>query len=159
MPRIGFNQLPAAQRIGLQLQRTALTASAAAPCPLPGQYHYPVVARCSLSAASPCWAARLRRSPKTGHTICGPTLRKVVGGLEIQPELGGRIEGLSEKPRGLGRHTATPPDEFIDALQRNTEVLSQSNLGLSERSEEFFEQNLTRMRRNPDAGLHCYPLW
>ncbi len=48
----------AAQRLGLQLQRTALTANAEPQPPDARSYHESIGRSCSLSAASPCWAAR-----------------------------------------------------------------------------------------------------
>jgi hypothetical protein len=84
---------------------------------------------------------------------------KVVGCLQIEPELRSRVEGLREEPRRLRRNTALASNQLIDALDRDSEVLRKGNLGPTEGHEELLEKNLTGMGGNTVLRLHDYPLW
>jgi hypothetical protein len=59
--------------------------------------------------------------------------------LEVEPELGGGAEGLGEQPSGLGCDTPLAPNELVDSLNRNTNVLRESYLGLAKGNEELLE--------------------
>lgn len=77
-----------------------------------------------------------------------------MSGLEVEPELGGRVQGLGKKPRGLRRYPTLASDQFVDALNRYPEMLGESHLGLVHGVEEFFKKNLTRMSGNTTFRLH-----
>ena len=97
---------------------------------------------------------RLRGAPKPPHAAGGPGNRKVVGCLQVEPELRCCAEGLRQKPRRFGCDTTPPADEFIDSLERYAEVLGQCDLCEPQRSEELLTQDLARVGRNSVTGLH-----
>jgi hypothetical protein len=82
-----------------------------------------------------------------------------VSSLKVEPELGGGIECLREKPGRLGGDTSLAPHEFVDSLYGHAEVLRKRNLGLTQGQEELLPENLARVRGNPVLRLHGYPLW
>jgi hypothetical protein len=57
--------------------------------------------------------------------------------LEIEPELGGGAERMGEQPGGLGCDTSLAPNELVDSLDRNANVLRESDLGLAKGNEEL----------------------
>ena len=83
---------------------------------------------------------------------------QVVCGLQVEPELRRRVEGLGKKPGGLGRDTALPANELVDPLDGNTEVLRESHLGLAHGAEILLQENLSRVGGNATLRLHGYPL-
>jgi len=106
-----------------------------------------------------CWPASPKRLLHASYLAGGPASRKIVGGLEIQPELRRRVEGLREQPRSLRRDTPFATHQLVDALNRNAEVLCQCDLRLAEGKQELLEQDLSGMGGNTILGLHAYPLW
>ena len=69
-----------------------------------------------------------------------------MGCLQIEPEFRCRVERLREEP-GCFRGDATlSADKLIDPLNRYAEVRCKRHLGLAERNQEFFAQDL--------AGMH-----
>jgi hypothetical protein len=77
-----------------------------------------------------------------------------VRSLEVEPEFRGGPEGLREKPGGLRGDTTLPADELIDTLNGNAKVLGEGDLGLIQRDEEIFTQDLSRVSRHAVCGLH-----
>ncbi len=83
---------------------------------------------------------------------------EVVCGLQVEPELRRRVEGLGKKPGGFGCDTALPANELVDPLDGNTQVLRESHLRLAYGAEELRQENLSRVSRNATLRLHGYPL-
>ena len=48
--------------------------------------------------------------------------------LEIEPEFRGGVERLGKKPGGFRGHASLPADDLVDSLDRNPEVLCESDL-------------------------------
>jgi hypothetical protein len=65
---------------------------------------------------------------------------------------------MSEEPRGLRRDAPLAPNQLVDPLDRDPEVLCEGYLGLAERNQELLEKNLARVCRNAMLRLHGYPL-
>jgi hypothetical protein len=78
--------------------------------------------------------------------------------LQVQPELGSRVEGLSEEPCSLRCDAAPTANQLVDPLNGNTEMLCECNLGATHGDEKLLEQNLARVSRSAMFGLHGYPL-
>jgi hypothetical protein len=78
--------------------------------------------------------------------------------MEIEPKLGSGVESLSQQPCGLGRDATLSADQFVDALDRNPEVLGERHLALAEGDKELLEKDLAGMCGNAVLGLHGYPL-
>jgi len=101
---------------------------------------------------------QLRSTAKTGNRPRRPVAGKVVGCLQIEPELGGRVEGLREEPSRFGRNTPFASNQLIDALHRDPEVLRESDLGLAQGHQELLKKNLAGMGGNAVFRLHWLPL-
>ena len=85
--------------------------------------------------------------------------REVIRSLQVQPELGSRIERLRQEPGGLGCHAPLSPDELVHPLNGYAQVFGKSYLGLAQGLEEFVTKNLARMRRSSLFRFHVHPVW
>lgn len=74
--------------------------------------------------------------------------------LKIDPELRRSAESLSQEPSGVGRNTTLAPNQLVHPLNRNADVLSESNLRHPQRFQEFLEKNLPRMCRSAVLWQH-----
>jgi hypothetical protein len=101
----------------------------------------------------------LSRSAKRLEFARGARDGEVVGGLEVEPELGGSTERLRQEPGRLGGYAAFAADELIDSLNGNSEVSRQGHLRLTKGDKELLEKDLARMGRNAMRRLHAYPRW
>jgi hypothetical protein len=81
--------------------------------------------------------------------------RQIVCSLEVEPELGGGAERLSEEPGRPRRDTTLASNDLVDPLNRDTNMLCKSDLRLTQRQKELFAKNLSGVRRNPIRGLHA----
>jgi len=77
--------------------------------------------------------------------------------LKIEPELRRRVQCLREKPSRLGSDAPPAPHQLVDSLKGDTEMLSQRDLGLTERLEELLTENLARVGGDAVFRLHGYP--
>lgn len=77
---------------------------------------------------------------------------EIVVGLEVGPELGGRIERLRKRPGDLRRDSSLPMDDFSDSLPRYTNMLGEGSGGEPERLEELLLEDLAEMRRDSVLG-------
>ena len=59
----------------------------------------------------------------------GAASRQIISGLQIDPELGSGVEGLSKQPSSLGRHAAFAPHQLVDSLDRHLQMSCQGHLG------------------------------
>ena len=55
--------------------------------------------------------------------------------LQVDPELGSGVERLRKEPCGLGRHPPLATNDFVDALERNSEVPRKAHLRDAQRTE------------------------
>jgi hypothetical protein len=101
----------------------------------------------------------LRCTAKSRNFLGGSIVSEVVACLEIEPELGCRIEGLGEQPRGFRGNAPLCSNQLVDALHRYAQVLRKGYLGLTQGNEELFEKNLSRVGRYAVIRPHGYPLW
>ncbi len=81
-----------------------------------------------------------------------------MGRLQIEPEFRCRVERLSEEPGCSRGDTAFSADKLINSLDRYAEVRRKRHLGLAERNQEFFAQDLAGVCGNTVFRLHGYPL-
>ena len=81
-----------------------------------------------------------------------------MGRLQIEPEFRCRVERLSEEPGCFRGDTTLSANKLIDSLDRYAEVRCECHLGLAERNQEFFAQDLAGMCGNAVFRLHGYPL-
>ncbi len=78
-------------------------------------------------------------------------------GLKIEPKLRGGAEGLGEKPGSFSSNASLSANEFVDALNGDTEMGGEGDLGEAEGFEVFFEQNEARMGWDAGAREHGEP--
>ena len=81
-----------------------------------------------------------------------------MSGLQVEPKFRCRVESLREEPGSFGRDAALAADKFINSLNRYAKVCCKGDLGLAERNQEFFEEDLAGMGGDPVFRLHYYPL-
>ena len=62
------------------------------------------------------------------NAVLGAVRGKVIGRLEVQPELRTRFEGLPKQPSCFRGHSALSTNQFIDSLGRHFDVARQANL-------------------------------
>jgi hypothetical protein len=96
----------------------------------------------------------LGRPTKFLHFAIRTTDCKVIGSLEVEPELRSRVERLRQQPSRLGGNASLSANQLIDSLKRYSDVLGESYLRLAKRNEELLAKNLSRMRRDSVLGLH-----
>ena len=80
-------------------------------------------------AAAPERQGRSARAFESPHASLGLVQCEVVVGLQVQPELWSCAECLCEQPCGVGSDTALAPDDLVDVLHRDADVLAKGNLG------------------------------
>ena len=79
---------------------------------------------------------------------------KVIGRLEAEPKLRSRIQRLGKKPCGSRRYATLAPDEFIDPLKGDAQMIGEGDLRLPKRNQEIFLKYLARMGRDSFVRLH-----
>lgn len=75
--------------------------------------------------------------------------------MQIEPKFWRRFQGLREQPRGRRCDASLPPDQFVDSLDGNPEVLGQRDLGHSERCQELFLEHFARVTWRSMSWDHC----
>lgn len=88
----------------------------------------------------------------------GSLHHEIVVGLQVDPELRSRVEGLGEKPSGLRGDPPLPTNDLVDPLDRDREVRGQGYLSQSQRLQELIPQNLARVGRNSVLWKHSLTL-
>lgn len=74
--------------------------------------------------------------------------------MEIEPELRRGTEGLCEKPCSFGCDPSLPAHQLVDALNRDADVLRESDLSLAKGDEELLAEDLSRVCGNAVCRLH-----
>ena len=80
---------------------------------------------------------------------------EVVSSLKVQPELRTRPEASRKEKSRLRRNAPLAANDLVHALEGNTELTGKLELRSSQRSQELFQKDLTRMCRYPIAGQHA----
>lgn len=91
---------------------------------------------------------------QSGNFAFGARLGQVVGGLQVEPEFRGGVEGLGEEPGGGGGDASFAVDDFVHALDGNAHMRGKLYLRNFQGKQKFFEENFAGMRGNTIFGLH-----
>ena len=83
-----------------------------------------------------------------------PMRRQIIRRLQIDPELGRRIERSRQQPSRIRRNTALAANDLVDALNRNTQMSRQRLLAQPQRFEKFVQQNRTGVRCDAPSRPH-----
>lgn len=71
--------------------------------------------------------------------------REIMRGLKVHPELGRIPEVLRKQKGGLGCDAALAANQFVDAVERDTQSAGKFGLSQPQRFEKLREQDLTGM--------------
>ena len=74
--------------------------------------------------------------------------------LQVDLELGRGVERPREQPCGRRGYSSLAAHDFVDALQRDAEVVSECDLRDAKRHEELFEEHFAWVSRDSASREH-----
>ena len=96
------------------------------------------------------------RSTKPSNSLFRAIDGQVKVGLQVDPELRRCPKRLREKPGRSRGDSSLAPNELIDALHGDPDMLGERHLGYFQRIEKLLQENLAGVGRNAMLRKHGY---
>lgn len=94
------------------------------------------------------------------HSMASKGVPQVEVALEVEPELGSRAEGFTDREGGIGRHAPLSVDDLVESGVSPFKMASERLLGYAKRLKELLKKHLAGTCGRPVFWKHgCVPQW